>query len=134
MQEEKKGKRKEMSLWRDNRANNEQGKRGKWNAEMSNFYGNDHDDGENSDSLQCRASLTGGGGRGRCLQYQVMLGLPQSTSFAPKLSLSSSLPFGIVLLLLARDFCQFSTLFHHVSGARAHSPILLCNVGERSHD
>ena len=66
--EEKKEKKKEMSpddVTTERTTNKERG--GKWNAEMSKFYGDDHDDGENGDSLQCRALLTGGGGRGRCL-------------------------------------------------------------------
>ena len=52
-----------VNILQDNRANNEQGKRG----EVERWDGDDHDDGENGDGLQCRASLTGGGGRGRCL-------------------------------------------------------------------
>ena len=87
-----------VNILQYNRANNEQGKRG----EVERWDGDDHDDGENGDSddggdhddvekgdsLQCRASLTGGGARGRCLWNQVMLWLPQYASFALKLSLS----------------------------------------------
>ena len=98
---------------------------------MSNFYGGDHDDVEKGDSLQCRASLTGGGGRGRCLLCQVMLGLPQYASFALQFSTLWNSP---AFSGKRSFFLSILVPFSPCLGARAHSPTSLCNVGERSHD